>query len=73
MNSRRCFIVFAGSSRRKPVRLIQAGTPELAKTFSARNEAAAIAASSGSPKLSVPRVSTGLPNATIESMPRERL
>ena len=40
-----------------------------AKTCSARNAAAAIAASSGSPKRSVPRVSTGLPKATIESIP----
>ena len=62
----------AGSSMRKPVRLIQAGTPRVAKTFSARNAAALIAASSGSPKESVPRVSTGLPKTMIESIPSER-
>ncbi len=71
-NWRRWRSDFAGSISRKPVRLSQAGTPRVAKTCSARKAAAPIAASSGSPNESVPRVSTGLPKTTIDSIPSER-
>ncbi len=61
-----------GSISRKPVRAAQAGSAVRASTLSARKAAPRVRISSGRPKVSVPRVSTGLPKTTTLAIERLR-
>ncbi len=72
MNSIRLRSDLTGSSRRKPVRLAQAGSAQPPNTRSASTPAAPAASCSGIPNGIPTRVSTGLPNVISELSPSLR-